>query len=359
MRRIAAGIIGVAVVVSLCALTGVRVGASSPTAQNPRPRRVDGTQAIINALGRPAPTVSGLPSWNGSFSFGGSNYPYTMLGTDPSAGSRTTTLRMDLIPLRLTFDDGGITLDGNDTVSDVMASPIFQRAAYRSGQAQYADAMQRAEFWNDVQTRSRGYHVLVAHPKVFPSVPIEVPAGSGFAVDTANGPSGVVTTPFLASLLPRVSDFYDPGAVLVFLTKDVTGDTFLGFHFVFTPPGKSVAQTLIFSGVFTPGIVTDAAHSDVYVLSHEVAEWINDPYVSNVVPQWVNPGDGTCFSNLLEVGDPVEFLPNDSFEVTTGNHLFHVTDVAGVSWFAHDAPSHELGGAYSYNGTLNTFSNLC
>jgi hypothetical protein len=73
----------------------------------------------------------------------------------------------------------------------------------------------------------------------------------------------------------------------------------------------------------------------------------------------VNPGDGTCFSNLLEVGDPVEFLPNDSFEVTTGDHLFHVTDVAGVSWFAHDAPSHELGGAYSYNGTLNAFSNLC
>jgi hypothetical protein len=139
----------------------------------------------------------------------------------------------------------------------------------------------------------------------------------------------------------------------------VTGDNFLGFHFAFTPSGQSVPQTLIFTGVFTPNVVTAPAHSDVYVLSHEVAEWINDPYLGNVVPQWTDPASGACFSNLLEVGDPVEFLPNDGFEVTTRGRTYHVTDVAGLSWFAHDIPSRELGGAYSYNGTLTTFSGLC
>ena len=359
MRRIGTASLGVVIVVSVCTFSAARVGASNPTTPNPRPRSVDGTQAIMKAAGRRARGLTGLPSWNGSFSLGGTTYPYTMLGTDPSAGSKTTRLHVDIVPVSLTFDDGGITLNGHDMVSSVLASPLFHRATYRSGHTQYADAMQRAEFWNDVQTKSRGYHVLLARPKVFPTVQIEVPAGSGSAVETPNGPSGVVTTTFLLTLLPRVSDFYDPGAVLVFLVKDVSGDTFLGFHFSFTPPGKTIAQTLIFAGAFTPGVVTDAAHSDVYVLSHEVAEWINDPYVNNTVPQWVVPGEGICFSNTLEVGDPVEFLANDSFTVTIRKQIFHVTDVAGVSWFAHDVPSHELGGAYSYNGTLHTFSTTC
>jgi hypothetical protein len=359
MRRVGAASLGIAIVVSVCAFSGAPVGASSPTAPNPHRRSVDGTQAFMRAAGRGTHGRVGLPSWNGSFSQGGTIYPYTMLGTDPSAGSDTTTLRVDIVPVSLTFDDGGITLNGRDMVSNVLASPLFERATYRSGHTQYADAMQRAEFWNDVQTKSRGYHVLLDRPRVLSTLQIEVPAGSGSAVNTPNGPRGVVTTPFLLTLLPRVSDFYDPGAVLVFLVKDVSGDTFLGFHFSFTPPGKAFAQTLIFAGAFTPGIVTNIAHSDVYVLSHEVAEWMNDPYLSNTVPQWVIPGEGTCFSNILEVGDPVEFLPNDSFAVTIQKQVFHVTDVAGVSWFAHDVPSHELGGAYSYNGTLNTFSTLC
>jgi hypothetical protein len=355
MRRIGAASLGVIIVVSLCALNTANAAARSP-----RPTKsVDGTQAMLKAAGRPAKVHAGLRSWNGSFSLGGTTYPYTMLGTDPAAGSKTTRLRVDIIPLSLTFDDGGITLDATDTVKSVLASPLFHRATYRSGHTQYADAMQRAEFWNDVSTKSRGYHVLLAKPKVLPTVPIEVPAGSGSAVTNPLGPSGVVTTGFLLKLLPRVSEFYDPGAVLMFLTKDVSGDTFLGFHFSYTPPGDSIAQTLIFAGIFTPGVVTDTVHSDVYVLSHEVAEWINDPYVNNTVPQWVVPGENTCFSNILEVGDPVEFLPNDSFPVTIRKRVFHVTDVAGVSWFAHDVPSHELGGAYSYNGTLSSFSTLC
>ena len=99
--------------------------------------------------------------------------------------------------------------------------------------------------------------------------------------------------------------------------------------------------------------------SNAYVLSHEVAEWINDPYVSNLVLPWRDPASGVCFNNLLEVGDPVEFLPNPSFTVRTDGRTYHVTDTAGISWFAHDIPSRELGGAYSYNANLTTFSTLC
>jgi hypothetical protein len=349
----------VGVLIAVVVVSGMLGGSGRAGAAHGQPVRVDGTAAIVNLLGRPTVRNTALPSWNGSFSLGGATYLYTMLGTDPGRGSRTTALRVDLIPLRLTFKDGGITLDGTETVPSVVGSPIFQRADYRSGHSQYADAMQRAEFWTDVQGRSPGYHVLVAQPKVLPTTSLQVPVGAGAAFATAHGPAGFVTTSFLVSLLPRVSAFYDPDAVLVFLTKDVEGDAFLGFHFAFTPAGRSVPQTLIFTGVFTPNVLVAPDQSDVAVLSHEVAEWINDPYVSNVVPAWQAPGIGGCFSNLLEVGDPVEFLPNSTFEVTTRATTYHVTDVAGVSWFAHDVPSRELGGAYSYNRTLTTFSTLC
>jgi hypothetical protein len=45
--------------------------------------------------------------------------------------------------------------------------------------------------------------------------------------------------------------------------------------------------------------------------------------------------------------------------VQTNGNTYHVTDAAGISWFAHDVPSRELGGAYSYNGNLTTFNTLC
>ena len=90
---------------------------------------------------------------------------------------------------------------------------------------------------------------------------------------------------------------------------------------------------------------------------------MDDPFLNNVVPQWVQPGTGQCFSNLLEVGDPVEALPTPGFAVVVRHEherrTYHVTDVAGLSWFAHDVPSTELGGAYSYHGLLSTFSALC
>jgi hypothetical protein len=82
-------------------------------------------------------------------------------------------------------------------------------------------------------------------------------------------------------------------------------------------------------------------------------------YEPNTVPDWQDPASGSCFSNLLEVADPVEFLPHHSFEVPIKDRTYHVTDVAGLSWFAHDVPSRELGGAYSYDGNLTAFSTLC
>jgi hypothetical protein len=301
----------------------------------------------------------GLPTWNGSFVANGANQPYTMVGTDPAAGSATTTVRTRILPLRLNFS-GGVTLDGTDTVPAIRRSPIFKQADYRSGRTQYGDAMQRASFWDKVSTVSPGYHVLLSQPKVLDTASIDVPPSGGSATETPNGPSGAVTTAFLTTLLPQLSAYYDPSALLIIVVKDVRGEDFLGFHFSFTPPNQTVPMTFIFTGYFTPDVLVAPGRADTYVLSHEVQEWINDPYITNFVPDWIAPGNGTaCFNNLLEVGDAVEFLATASFPVRSNGRTYHVTDVAGISWFAHDVPSRELGGAYSYAGNLTTYSTLC
>jgi hypothetical protein len=360
MRRMRKIMRGLAVASTVCAVVFAGNAGATPA---PATRPVDNPR-VVDALARSVGHQSNrrhataLPTWTGSFTSGGTRYPYTMVGTDPALGSATTRIPVRIAPLRLVFSNG-IALDGTDMVNEVEHSPVFKDADFRSGHTQYGDAMQRASFWNYVGTRSPNYHVLLDQPHILPTTTLDVPAAGGHAFMTSNGPAGEVNTAFLLTLLPRLDDFYQPGSLLILLVKDVAGDSFLGFHFSYTPPGRTEPLTFIWSGEFTPGVTTSIERSDAYVLSHEVTEWINDPYVDNAVPAWRDPASNTCFNNLLETGDPVEFFATPSFTERTNGRIYHVTDAAGISWFAHDAPSWELGGAYSYNGTLRSPNALC
>src|SRR5262249_15200943 len=73
------------------------------------------------------------------------------------------------------------------------------------------------------------------------------------------------------------------------------------------------------------------AVADMYSLSHEVDEWMDDPFINNTVPQWVQPGSGACFSNLLEGADAIEALPQPAYLLKGANKAkWHPTDVAGI-----------------------------
>lgn len=283
-----------------------------------------------------------------------------MLGTNPHAGSRTTRLGVTILPLRLTFVDGGLTLDGHDALHDVVRSPIFRRADFRSGRSQYADAMQRAEFWNDVKTRSPAYHVLLNPPIVLPALSLTVPRGSGFAFRTGVGAGGVLSSHFVLTVLAsRIEHYYQPQSGLLVLLNNVQGDQFLGFHYAYTPTGQSAPMTVMWGPYLTPNVLTDPSMSDVWALSHEVAEWINDPYTTNAVPAWKAPGTLDCYDDTLEVADPLEFVSRPSFAITSRNRVWHLSDVAGLSWFAHEVPSRGIGGRYSYNGGLTAPAVAC
>jgi hypothetical protein len=94
---------------------------------------------------------------------------------------------------------------------------------------------------------------------------------------------------------------------------------------------------------------------DVVPLSHEVAEWLNDPFVGafsgvNWIPPAILPSQGgSCIANF-ETGDPLEGGPF-TFAKVTNSITYHLQDEVFLPWYLHSPPS------FSVNA-WNTFQNL-
>jgi hypothetical protein len=94
---------------------------------------------------------------------------------------------------------------------------------------------------------------------------------------------------------------------------------------------------------------------DVFAAGHEVAEWLDDPFVDNIVPAWGNIGQISGCYPFLETGDPL----SNGFPVIKitkptsqgGNGVtYHNQDEAYISWFMRDRPSIGFKGWYSLFG---------
>lgn len=303
-----------------------------------------------------------VPFWSSSFTFNGKKFPFTMVGSDPAAGSATTTIQPIIVPLSFTFSNG-VTFDGSKKVQLTLASPLFQNAQFDSGNTQYGDAIQRAEFGKDIATTSPNYHVLFSKPVVLPSVPIVVPAQSGRqgTSKTSGKTVGLVDINFFGPLLEKlIGTLSLPPTVLpIFLTDDTflfLGQTsqccVLGFHDAVPDASGKQLHTFVESAVMDPGIFKGNT-ADITALSHEVSEWMNDPFGNNVVPNWQSPSkEQPGCSPALETGDP---LSGTNFEVNG----FHPQDEAFLSWFARETPSRGLNGRYTYLGTFTTLPTSC
>jgi hypothetical protein len=151
----------------------------------------------------------------------------------------------------------------------------------------------------------------------------------------------------------------DPHTLPIFLTynsflfaQNPEKCCIIGFHSAVASPGPGNAQnvnTYVWASYSDPHIFA-APIEDITALSHEIAEWYTDPLIRNVVPAWIQPKSGVCFSNLLEVGDAIQADPNLSFRVRVNGVDYHPQDVALFSWFAQQSPSMGLDGRYSYRG---------
>lgn len=330
-----------------------------------------GNGPVQDVLGVTAAAVldPGLTFYQSTYtSLGTRRLPFNIVGSDPSLGANTTVIPTVIVPLKFVFSSPGApVLDGTNVVSNIENSPIFQNAQYSAGPVdlgftQYGDALQRAEFWN-LPGFSPDYHVLLGLPAVAPTITITVPASLGNTYTLSNGGlMGVVDTSFFESLVRSLENSYSANQLPIFLTDNVylgangllQNCCILGYHASQGPPAAT-AKTWIYAAYAEPGAFTGSeiglSFVDAVPLSHEVAEWLNDPFVGaflfgflNIVPPAVQ-GSG-CIANF-ETGDPLESVPYTFSKVTNGT-TYHLQDEVVLPWYLHTAPSFSVNGWYTF-----------
>src|SRR5579863_7275373 len=72
-----------------------------------------------------------MPSWNGSFTYNGHTYSYTMIGANPSTSNATTTIPVTIIPLKIVIGKTIFTplkklSIGRSILQNILVSPLFK-----------------------------------------------------------------------------------------------------------------------------------------------------------------------------------------------------------------------------------------
>jgi len=381
----------------LLALTGfaiaqdpIRINGRAPAASETarrfpsRPLPKDGTE---------------LPIWRYQVvsPLNGVSYAGYMVGTDPSLrGAGTTIIPVILVPFIVqftntttgfttTFDpstgpDAGCTA-GQTTMSLVENSPIFQSYSWTLngvdvGFTQYVDAYQRSNFWKYIQSAGNDYHTLLTYtvgeplrlPLSYSSASLAAEVRVGVATSCTNadgsgstngaGYQGIVDYNVLRDAMTTYIAMHHitPNQFPIFILYNVmysqNGLLYLGgYHFsessypvALTSPGQTYAMANFRTNGTGP--------FDVSILSHEIAEWMDDPGGFNKVPAWGNVGEVTGCKQALEVGDPL--TRTDLPPIKGANEFsYHLQELAYFSWFFR-TPSLGAGGQFSDNGTLTT-----
>ena len=253
-----------------------------------------------------------------------------------------------------------------------MASGIFWKGKsnhrfeiVKVGNTQYGDAFQRANFWDSVSTRSPNYHVLLGQPTVSPVLTVNVPAGSfDYYNDPVTGSHPLVDEQILGDLIASslTTANVSPGTLPIMVWGRISGlHGGGGFHGVVTGNGNSL-QTFI-AATYDTGFfiqfpnISGVFFGDTYALSHEILEWLNDPFGNNFTPGWdipiLAPAATRCDStfiadDLLEVGDVVEEFLNSDIILPTPSYRYHVTEGAFIDFFTRSSRSRSYNGQYSF-----------
>lgn len=348
------------------------------------------TRKTVTKVEQQAAAGTTIPMWSYSIvASDGNTYQGMMVGRSPFFhGHRITIIPTYLIPVKLTFADSGTVFDasapdfcapGGVSVSDiVVASPIFQDSDFiingvDVGSAQYLDAFQRGNFWKEVG--GTPYHtVFSSAPTVLHAVSVTVPAASGTTMFGNCGPFGEMDIDWWdnylqTTLIPSLAaQGIGPANFPQFVTDSVFetingGCCALGYHTAYMNNGTF--QSYSVNAYDTSG----ATNSDISVMSHEVAEWMDDPGTNNATPSWGQegqvyadpPSPPACQANL-EVGDPLSpgfSTPTNPFFVQLNGNTYTLQELAFFSWYFGQSPSLGAGGGYSDNGTFIGYAKPC
>jgi hypothetical protein len=353
----------------------------------------------------------------------GITYGYNMVGADPkncSGSGCDVTVTVDIIPLNVIV--GGESFNGSDAVNAVLASPVFALNDYGStpfataagnfpnppafirgpggvlsqndagNQLQLQDATMRAQF---NQIGPSPYHLRL-NPVVTDPVTIIVPGNRGTVFQSERGVHfAAISLQWWGARIKNLNAslaYIDPTHLLIYLTKDVgnfLGNNpfdccVLGFHFAGNAAngnGNPPVQTFVVASYTSPGFLaqpdggTAWAVQDIYVLSHEISEWADDPFINNFVEPWLTATRPGFCSNLLETGDPVVRIgfamgTNIYFQranpdgTQSADGYYHPEDEVHLPWFMRSAPNTVSEptqgpstniGRYTFMGDLNPF----
>jgi hypothetical protein len=319
----------------------------------------------------------------------GASYTLEMVGADPSLRT-TTTVPVVIIPLFLNFANGG-ALDATARAAAVANSPIFADSTYSAQMAggavgQYGDVVMQAQ----ANALGSGYHVLLGTPTILPTEVINVPQNHGTAFVTSQvfNNDGVVYglldfNWFLGQLQNLMNALHIPPQTLpIFLSDNgllyqnnsysqCCGWGLHGagnFHSIGSVDsnGNADVNTFIWASYLEPGTFTKprkvpiSGLQDIDGLSHEVSEWLNDPFTLNAVTPWSTPtAPQYGCSPGLETGDPlvgVWFpLSGNPDPSPLAGGVWHPQDSVFPQWFLRQSPSSAFGGHYTFMGTDNTY----
>jgi hypothetical protein len=130
----------------------------------------------------------------------------------------------------------------------------------------------------------------------------------------------------------------------------------LGYHSAFGRP--SGTQTYAVGAYSDPGEFS-AGIEDIDAWTHEIGEWMNDPFVQidnfNFTPPWGNVGQVNGCQDNLEVGDP---LTGTAYTIDYNGFTYHPQELAFWSWF-YRTHSTGTGGKYSFEGTFTAPQGTC
>ncbi len=344
------------------------------------------------------PTTRTVAHWWGSTRDpnNGVTYGYNMVGADPnncSGSACSVTIEVDITPINVNV--GGMTFNGTDVVAATLASPQFALNDYGSTPAasvapinargaggalsqgdagnrlQLQDATMRAQF---NKLGNSNYHVIL-RPHVLPAVTFNVPSNQGTLLQSGRGVIFAdIDIGWWSSHINNLEQSADATHLPVYLTnnvllftgKDIFNCCVLGYHGTrasgsgggsSNSNGNAVVQTFAWASYIQPGIYArpnggaNWALQDIHGLSHEIAEWADDPFVNNTIEPWLTPtAPQYGCTNVIETGDPVVAIgfamgtntfaqgPNPN-GTQSADGYYHPEDEAILPWFTRTAPN--------------------
>jgi len=298
-----------------------------------------------------APAAS-LTQWNGSYTdLTKKKITYTQIGTDPTSTNTSTTITAYIIPVKMVYppSNGNATFDpkthvlsnGKTVVKNIIASPIFNpgldftQGGTDLGTTQYIDAFQRGNFWSTVSSES-SYHVLLStKPKVLAEKTIKVTNPNLGGVFNNPFGSGIIGTYDINAFDNEIQIWIkalkqiNPGVLPIFITYDIyltSGGCCIGGYHNANGPQPSGQTYAMATYEDSPGSFSQ----DVSALSHEIGEWLDDPFVDN----FVNCND----NGIMEVGDPLEGEANyGGYPYTLGGFTYNLQSLVFIGYFGAPA----------------------